>query len=145
MLNRPWDFKNNQKTIFGVAWKHDMEMKAKTGKDDHTGFTMGYIRFDDAAAFGNYHAGYTGTYAGVSVGVQEMWAGFGELAKLHPNTLERIGQEIIGAPPVGDNFIDYLWNRRGMRDANNQIKSDGPRAPTMPAQVDPISPFELGL
>ena len=37
--------------------------------------------FDDAAQFGNFNAGYTGTYAGVPAGRQHTNAGLGEKSK----------------------------------------------------------------
>ena len=65
--NQVWDLKNNENTIFGVAWKFDLDAEAAAGGaiTTHTSFNMGELVFTDAADFGNFHAGYTGTHAGV--------------------------------------------------------------------------------
>jgi RHS repeat-associated protein len=125
--NAEWDLKNNEKTIFGVAWKFDADAEAAAGKPLlHTSFNMGDVKFEDAAAFGNYHAGYTGTHAGVSKRIQYMWAGLGEAAK-GPigRTLSRLSENLSGTSPYGDNFADFYWNSMGMNAANNEIKRDG--------------------
>jgi RHS repeat-associated protein len=117
-----WDLKDNSSTIFGVAWEYDENLKAQTGNDQHTFFE--YQGFSEngnftAADAGNYHAGYTGIYAGASQGYQETAAGLGELAKFH-NFWKRADEILWRIPPYGDQKIDYHWNYKGMINARRQ-------------------------
>jgi len=119
----PWDLKNNESTIFGVAWQFD-ESSAAGG---HTSFTNGSTTFSSAADVGNYHAGYTGTYAGINYEAQWMGAGVAEMLKngqygkmLNPATYK--------SAPYGDNPIDYKWNTNGMTDAANKMRKPTPAA-----------------
>ena len=73
--NKPWDYKNNSSTIFGVAWEFDKN--ANNGFK--TSFRSTFTTFNNAADFGNYNAGYTGTYAGVPQQIQFSLAGMGKL------------------------------------------------------------------
>lgn len=110
-----WDLKANQKTIFGVAWAFD------DGKKDKTAFTFSYnnnmlnLEFSNAADVGNFHAGYTGTYANISYQIQRLFAGGGEKIK---NATDRDGKNFWGnsiiVPPFGDRKPDYFWNKMGM-------------------------------
>ncbi len=62
-----------------------------------------------------------GIQAGVPESDQYMWAGLGELSKFHSNFLERIKQLDEGRAPYGDQPIDYLWNRQGMKDSKANL------------------------
>jgi len=108
-----WDYKNNTSTIFGYAWKYDEDVNQGS---QHTEFTSATANFDDAAAFGNFNAGYTGTYAGIPASTQYTWAGLGEVAKMRSlDDMERRLKEIYNnVPPFGDQLRDYYWNTRGM-------------------------------
>jgi RHS repeat-associated protein len=123
-----WDLKSNEKTIFGVAWKFDAEKSQAAGKELlHTDFKMGKIVFDDAAAFGNYHAGYTGTSAGISKTTQYRWAGLGESAKLNlgiGRALSRAADNWSRTENYGDNMADFYWNTQGMNAASEKMKED---------------------
>ncbi|WP_208025610.1 polymorphic toxin type 44 domain-containing protein [Niastella caeni] len=121
-----WDLKNDEESIFGVAWKFDAEKSEAAGKELlHTDFKMGKIVFDDAAAVGNYHAGYTGTSAGISKTTQYRWAGLGEAAKLNlgiGRTLSRLADNFAGTENYGDNMADFYWNTQGMNAASEKMK-----------------------
>ena len=128
-----WDYKANKKTIFGVAWG-----LRKTG---NTNFNSGSILFKDASDIGNYNAGYTGTKAGVPVIMQLYLAGMGETAKdflsegnygaglaetakdFSKGRFSATGTQLFnmqyGLPPYGDETDDFIWNTRGMIDAEN--------------------------
>jgi hypothetical protein len=125
---KDWDLKNNEETIFGVAWKFDAEKSKAAGKELlHTDFKMGETVFDDAAAVGNYHAGYTGTFANVSRKAQLRWAGLGEAAKVNlgiGRTLERLAEIFIGFGNYGDNMADFYWNHQGMNAATEKKKEE---------------------
>jgi RHS repeat-associated protein len=114
--NQDWDFKNNKKTIFGVAWAFDEKQKSEGKTSWNTGFNDGVHRFNSAADFGNYHAGYIGTYAGIPRETQYKWAGLGEIAKFDPELRVRLRQVVAGIPPYGDRQVDYWWNTQGMND-----------------------------
>jgi RHS repeat-associated protein len=112
-----WDFKNNTKTIFGVAWAFD-EKRIKAGETSwHTGFNDGIHQFSSAADFGNYHAGYTGICAHISRDAQYSWAGLGEIAKIPYDLRVRLKQLIARIPPYGDRPVDNWWNTQGMDEA----------------------------
>jgi RHS repeat-associated protein len=111
-----WDLKDNPWSIFGVAWDFDQ----KNPKGGHTKFTFGNYNFSSAADVGNYHAGYTGTYAGIDYDWQWKGAGAAEMIKngqwgkfLNPFT--------YSSPPYGDNATDYMWNTKGMDDAARKM------------------------
>ena len=116
LLHMEWDYKNNTNTIFGVAWAYDLQ---KAPGDENTEFTSNERDYDDAAQFGNFNAGYTGTYAGVSAYHQYVYAGLGEIAKQRSpgDMASRWAQIVLGVPPYGDEENDYRWNTRGMRAA----------------------------
>ena len=61
-----WDLKNNENTIFGLAWEYDEnynESITNKKKEKYTQFDWGTnYTFGNAADIGNYHAGYTGKY-----------------------------------------------------------------------------------
>jgi RHS repeat-associated protein len=121
-----WDYKNNTGTIFGVAWAYD---QAHGGS---TGFSSNDIYFGNAADFGNFNAGYTGTYAGVEANGtygQYWWAGMGEVAKIHNGSdnddnrssnqrLLEIHNSIV---PYGDQLRDYNMNTLGMFKARYEL------------------------
>ncbi len=119
--NQEWDYKNNESTIFGVAWAFDEDNKVKTGSEVKTSFTddvlPGNPTFNSAADFGNFNAGYTGIYAKVPTIHQYKWAGAGELMKGHPDAANRLDQWIQNRAPYGDNLRDYHFNTFGMQSA----------------------------
>ena len=114
--NCEWDYKNNKNTIFGVAWAYDLH---KPDGTDNTIFTSNQRDYDDAAQFGNFNAGYTGTYAVVPAMTQYKYAGMGEIAKHRSadDMVERWMQIFLGIAPYGDEENDYEWNTRGMKAA----------------------------
>jgi len=94
--------------------------KAKSKCNTHTSFSFGSTEFTSAADVGNYHAGYTGTYAGINYEAQWQGAGIVEILKnktygqlLNPMTY-------LGAP-YGDNPVDYKYNTQGMTDAASKL------------------------
>jgi hypothetical protein len=120
-----WDLKANEKTIFGVAWTFDKNSEVKTA------FTFNYnntlkLEFANAADVGNFHAGYTGTYANISVTSQRLFAGVGEKLK---NASKGDGKNFWGnswlSPPFMDRKPDYFWNKMGMvaADYDKKIKA----------------------
>ena len=133
-----WDLKNNTETIFGIAWKFDEAANIRADRIDvpNTEFQMGKTLFNDAAAFGNYHAGYTGTHAGVTVWEQWKWAGLGESVKNFPS---RLGRAFSNLPPYGDMPVDWVWNTSGMARAMQEIKRDQPK--TIPPSEFSRSPL----
>ena len=130
-----WDLKNNKATIFGVAWAFDADAQSAAPKGVtvmHTSFN----EFQDAAAFGNYHAGYTGVHSDVSRTAQYTFAGLGEIAKFHGDNFWRINQIMYGIAPYGDHPTDYKYNTQGMNAADAEIKRDG--RPARPVHANPI-------
>lgn len=133
--NQVWDLKNNKATIFGVAWAFD----AKAQQEAPAGTTVkhtSFNEFQDAAAFGNYHAGYTGVHADVSRTTQYTLAGLGEVAKFHGDNTRRLTEIKYGIPPYGDQPIDYKYNTQGMNAADSEIKRNG--RPVRPVHANPI-------
>jgi hypothetical protein len=127
--SHPWDLKANMKTIFGVAWEFDLS-KTQDGKR-HTSFFFNYnttlnLEFSSAADVGNFHAGYTGMYANISVVSQRLFAGMGEKLK---NAKDLDGKNFWGnswlSPPFMDKKADYYWNKMGMiaGDYDKKIKA----------------------
>ncbi|MCE2497243.1 MAG: RHS repeat-associated core domain-containing protein, partial [Flavobacteriales bacterium] len=124
-----WDLKNNESTIFGIAWEHD----ENTG--DKTTFSFGPYSGMNAADVGNYHAGYTGRYTrgGEGMSYMSLWKGAGvaesfkQLGKGH-GTRFISGMMQAGylptpgwfptTPPYGDGERDFMWNTQGMSDAD---------------------------
>ena len=128
--NAPWDYKNNQNTIFGVAWAHDNTQKEKTGTDTKTQFTVsmgetGKTSEMNAADFGNFNAGYTGTHAGISQVAQIVGAGVVEMKK-NGGWLGMIGgiikQTVELNMMFGDNPRDFIFNTSGMQTADEENK-----------------------
>jgi hypothetical protein len=122
-----WDYKNNENTIFGVAWTYDLKQDKKGIKDKTAFTTNGSLNFEDAAGFGNYNAGYTGVYAGIDRLEQYKWAGMGEILKpynmMHYNEWKnRVYEWQNNIPPYGDQPKDYQYNTKGMNDAAKEIK-----------------------
>jgi RHS repeat-associated protein len=108
-----WDLKENKSTVFGVAWNFD---KGKTSK---TAFSYGDVKFANAADVGNFHAGYTGTYAGV--GFDEQWAGAGLAEMLKNGEYGKAANPFTYMiAPHGDNPTDYIWNTLGMTTAASE-------------------------
>ncbi len=117
-----WDLKDNENTIWGVAWKYD--------HDNNTNTTFSCSRFSgaNAADVGNYHAGYTGVMAHIpryvlckGAGAAETWKSFKE---------ERYTDAAKGAFQLlnpydirsGDRKRDFWYNSIGMKDAVNGRK-----------------------
>jgi len=126
--NQVWDLKNNKQTIFGVAWAFDAAAneRAPAGTaQKFTSFNMGEMTFGNAADVGNYHAGYTGVHADVSIRLQLTLAGLGEVAKFHSDDPKRIGEIVSGTIPWGDQPVDFRYNTRGMADAEKEVAKDG--------------------
>jgi len=153
--NTVWDHKNNENTIFGVIWLEDkaaspqIDFKEPVGPFKYQGTTffglysngqLGAVAitlerrtkflyksytFNGSADFGNYHAGFIGIQQGLTRGTQYWWAGMGEVAKFHSDMGERLWQVLTGEPPVGDQPIDHMWNKRGMTDAEKLLKVHG--------------------
>jgi len=128
--NSDWDYKNNENTIFGVAWAFDMGQKRnlKAGeKETNTSFTddvlKGHPTWASAADFGNFNAGYTGIYAKVPILHQYKWAGAGELAKGHLDADNRLNQWMQNVAPYGDNLRDYHFNNFGMQAAFKEMST----------------------
>jgi hypothetical protein len=73
------------------------------------------LEFASAADVGNFHAGYTGSYANIPYQVQRLFAGAGEKAK---NAVDKDGKNFWGnswlSPPFMDRKPDYFWNKIGM-------------------------------
>ncbi|OQP38770.1 hypothetical protein A4H97_18810 [Niastella yeongjuensis] len=113
-----WDYKDNEKTIFGIAWKHDV--------DDHTANSSKETKFMygdysmNAADFGNYNAGFTGRHAEIGSLIQYEGAGLVEMIK-NGQYLKMLFPGTYLWPPFGDKERDYNWNRTGIRDAKNSI------------------------
>ena len=117
-----WDLKNNEKTIWGVAWKYD--------SDNNTNTTFSCSRFSGAYAadVGNYHAGYVGTIANIpryilckGAGAAETWKSFKE--KRYTDTA--IGTIQFLNPydlRSGDRKKDFWYNSIGMEAAKSERK-----------------------
>jgi hypothetical protein len=119
-----WDLKDNNETIFGAAWKYDADNAFSMG-NGHTSFKSNLMYFEDAAAVGNYHAGYTGIYAGVPPLEAFKWAGLGEMAKVVSHFWTepmRMWQWYWNIPPYGDQPRDYFWDAQGMAQAARELR-----------------------
>jgi RHS repeat-associated protein len=125
-----WDLKDNNSTIFGVAWQFD----ENSSGGGHTSFTDGSTTYSSAADVGNYHAGYTGTNAGINYEAQWMGAGVAEMLK-NGQYGKMLNPATYYSPPYGDNPVDYKWNTQGMTDAANKIGKPTP-ATYMNAQTE---------
>lgn len=122
----PWDLKNNENTIFGVAWNFDKEALKNDPNAKHTSFTDGSLSFSSSADVGNYHAGYTGTYSGINYDFQWLGAGWAEQTKNHGLILGTIATLLYPVRPHGDNPTDYHYNTLGMTDAANKLGKPTP-------------------
>ena len=116
-----WDLKNNKETIFGVAWGFDLAQDAKDpdmANHKHTTFKYKdfYHRQFDAAALGNYHAGYMGSVIGIPTILQKVGAGFVENLKNKTMTQYMKNATYLTPPYFGDMKNDYYWNTKGMSD-----------------------------
>jgi len=123
--NGGWDLKNNKNTIFGIAWAFDEASgkKAKNGKE--TTFKYGSLKMN-AADVGNYHAGYTGSFAEIGSGLQKLGAGVVELLK-NGDYGNLLNPATYLSAPYGDNPVDYTYNSlgidQGKADLNNFKKT----------------------
>ncbi len=121
-LNGDWDLKNNEKTIWGVAWKYD--------SDNNTNTTFSCSRFSgaNAADVGNYHAGYVGTIANIpryilckGAGAAETWKSFKE--KRYKDTAKGTIQFLNPFDlRSGDQKKDSWYNSIGMEAAKSERK-----------------------
>jgi RHS repeat-associated protein len=119
--NGVWDLKNNEKTIFGVAWKNEENNGIKT--------TFSFAEYADlsAADVGNYHAGYMGRRAGIHQ--YSLWkgAGFAETTKdlgkgkYFSAYMRALSLFNPFSKQSGDRSADYLWNTKGMDDSNRDM------------------------
>ena len=123
--NGVWDLKDNNSTIFGVAWQFDEAAIKNNPSAEHTSFTDDGTTFSSAADVGNYHAGYTGTYAGINYEAQWMGAGVAEMLK-NGEYAKMLNPATYYSAPYGDRPIDYKWNTQGMTDAANKIGKPTP-------------------
>ena len=111
-----WDLKNTDgangkpKTIFGVAWRFD-HSESKGG--NKTMFLFGSLT-GNAADFGNHHAGYTGTKAGIPIFMQLLGAGMVEQKKRGAFWKTMLFTNDYLSAPYGDAQRDFEYNLKGM-------------------------------
>jgi hypothetical protein len=119
-----WDYKDNENTIFGIAWDYDLAKNKETGKDEYTNFS--YKNFGQGGVFnsadvGNYNAGYTGTHCGIPMMLQRI--GAGHVEQLKQNFNRTMWDPIYYTKKVlldkywGDRPRDHYFNTQGMKDA----------------------------
>ncbi|MBL0317680.1 MAG: hypothetical protein IPP69_18750 [Flavobacteriales bacterium] len=118
-----WDLKDNTETIWGVAWSYDKERKDDNGNPIFTRFISQNISFFNAADFGNYHAGFTGSMFGVPVVFQKIGAGLvEELKDITNGDFEDAWRQYTEnlwfweRSSLFDNPRDYWYNTKGMAD-----------------------------
>lgn len=114
----PWDYKDNKNTIFGIAWQYDLD-NSTSDTEVSTKFTY-QSHSMNAADFGNYNAGYTGTHAEIGPYLQKVGAGVVEILK-NGEYLKLFNPLNYFVKPFGDNSNDYKWNTQGMKDARKEI------------------------
>lgn len=124
LIYRDWDYKNNEETIFGVIWEHDVAQNKEKPIGLNTRFIYGPYIFNGSADFGNYNAGFTGIFSRVPRENQYTFAGMGEYPKLEHMMSwdlqkERSRQLYRRIPPYGDMVEDHFWNKQGMSDAEH--------------------------
>lgn len=115
-----WDLKNNENTLFGLAWKEARETTFSFG--DYTNMT--------AADVGNYHFGYVGKFTkggeGYSKWTLSKGAGVAEAIKEwgEGSKFRAILRANMALAPLnmrsGDRRIDYKWISTGIMDANRK-------------------------
>ena len=118
----PWDLKNNDNTIWGIAWKYDKN------NDSNTTFSCSRFSGATAADVGNYHAGYTGVAANIPQYI--LWKGAGAAETWKSFTEHRYSDAIYGTIQVinifslrsGDREKDFFYNTIGMISAKSEIK-----------------------
>jgi len=126
-LNGDWDYKDNELTIFGIAWDYDKANQGKNPTALNTNFT--YKNFGQGGMFnsadvGNYNAGYTGTHVGIPTMLQIIGAGHYE--QLKQNFIRTMWDPIYYIEKVlldkywGDNPRDHYFNTSGMEDAKKE-------------------------
>lgn len=107
-----WDLKDNNCTIFGVAWAFDHDITNGRYGKIKTMFVANGVT-GNAADIGNHHAGYTGTKAGIPNYIQFLGAW----------TIEKLKLEVYGPlfnplnyfiEPYNDRYVDYQYNKLGM-------------------------------
>ena len=117
--NGGWDYKDNNTTIFGVAWSYDEGQHKSGNKEERTSFIYGTYSMT-SADFGNYNAGYTGTHADIGTYMQKIGAGFAEILKNH-TYYKFLSPFTYLSRPFGDARMDYKWNTQGMSDAQKAL------------------------
>lgn len=119
-----WDLKNNKGTIWGAAWAYDHSSEGKKN-EQKTQFQLEGEVFGNAADVGNFHAGYTGTYAGVPMLLQSIGAGGVEVLKNVKegrwNELKKNWFASRWLPTWGDSPRDWAYNRKGMKQAAQEM------------------------
>ena len=110
----PWDLKNRDDLIFGLAWDNFDE----TGKQTYFKFD----KFDNMVApdVGNFHAGVTGIMAGFDHFSLLKGAGAAEILKRtiqgdFDNMTSRMMQFYFNVYPYGDEPKDAFFNLYGMK------------------------------
>lgn len=115
-----WQFDSRLARI----WNFDHQKK--NSGNAKTKFRTSDYLFLNAADMGNYHASYTGTHAGVPLLLQKFGTGVFEQLKLENwnsfnPTNYLTGPALFFIPPHHDKQEDYIWNIRGMSDAQKEI------------------------
>jgi len=121
-----WDYKDNNNTVFGVAWQYDEAHP----QNDKTSFSFGDSQMN-AADFGNLNAGFTGNMAGIPEIAQKLGAGVVEKLKNggkdFVSYLDLTNPTIMLNAPYGDRSTDYKYNTAGMNKATQE--SNGSQTP----------------
>ena len=124
----PWDYKDDNKsgkdkvgTIFGTVWHFDAQQTNANAETPHTSFIYSSWIFSSSADFGNFHAGYTGTYTGIPASWQWRGAGIAEMLKNKQYPL-LFNPYTYLFEPYGDALADKIWNTRGMKQASKEIQ-----------------------
>jgi hypothetical protein len=122
-----WDYKDNENTIFGIAWDYDLAKNKQTGKEEYTFFSyknFGQNRIFNSADVGNYNAGYTGTHCGIPMMLQRIGAGHVEQLKQNFNRTMwdpiYYTKEVLLDKYWGDRPRDHYFNTQGMKDAQTE-------------------------
>ena len=76
----------------------------------------------NAADFGNYNAGFTGSHAEIGSLFQYIGAGAVESKKNH-EYIKLLNPITYMYPPFGDKPRDYYWNRTGISDAKRETRN----------------------
>jgi RHS repeat-associated protein len=121
------DFKGDKPTIFGIAWEFDQKANKDKSSDSHnfTSFSSNNMFFTSAADFGNFHAGYTGSYAAIPPAMQYRGAGIVEIYKNaqkdRTNYFQFINPLTYMVAPYEDKRADYYYNKQGIEQARKEL------------------------